>query len=291
MFTVSLSLILVSAICHATWNILAKRANDKLTFLWLQMGFTLVILGIPIFLLCPLPPKNSWIFLLLSGVLQAVYYVLLSKVYSDGDLSIVYPLLRGTAPVYVAILSFFFGIDKLSLPMFISILIVLVGIYIINLPELKRSHIIAPFKLLVTEPSTRLALLVGIIIAFYTLVDRKAVSLASPFTVLYIITALPFVLLMPLMIKRGLYKTEIKLNKISILLVGILTFAAYVLVLIAMKLTAVSFISSFREVSVVFIVIYEMAQGKKVNYKSKLLGASIIFVGILLLSYFTFICT
>ena len=144
-----------------------------------------------------------------------------------------------------------------------------------------------PFVTLVKTPATRLSFLLSLIIALYTITDKQSVSYNEPFFIFYIITVIPMLILAPMMIKRGKIKTEIKTNAVKIIIVAILTFAAYTLVLVAMKYTQASCVSSIREVSVVFVAAYTAITNKIKNIQTKITGSVIIFVGIFALSIFT----
>ncbi len=284
MIYISLLLIICSAICHATWNILAKKSVDKLSFMWLQMIVNIVLLGAPILFFFGFPPVKALPFLLMSGILQAIYYLLLAKSYTIGEVSLVYPLARGSAPMFVCLFSTILGIEHITFPMFLSILIIVFGIYTVNMRDFKKEYLFEPFYALKKYPATRFSLLSGVIIACYTIVDKMSVSNASPFVVFYIITVIPCLLLAPFMIKRGKYIEEIKQNKFRIILVALLTFAAYALVLISMKGSHVSYVSSIREISVVFVAIYYTITSKEKNWKCKIISSVLIFIGIVSLS-------
>ena len=115
---VALSLILISAIIHALWNLLMKQSRDKLAFIWWSI---LVILFIyfPLFLWylrqSSLPSQENWFWAMVSGFFQALYCVLLSFAYEQGDLSIIYPLSRGSAPIFITIGAILLLAEQLSL--------------------------------------------------------------------------------------------------------------------------------------------------------------------------------
>lgn len=283
-----LLLILFSALCHALWNIIAKNTKDKLTLLWLQMIFNAVLLTPIVFIFFKAPTLNSIPFLLLSGIFQALYYIVLSKSYECGNIALVYPLTRGSAPIFVCIFSTILGIETITFPMFISIFLIAFGIYCVNLNSISRAEILTPFKILIQDKSARLSILLGIIIGIYTIIDKQNVKLVEPIVIYYIITVIPMVILAPMLLRKDKIKKELE-NKgwIRVILVALLTLAAYLLVLFAMSMTNVSFVSSIREISVVFVTFYTAFKVKDSNWKPKFTGACIIFIGIFLLSYFS----
>lgn len=288
MNTPTLTLIFMAAIFHAIWNILLKEAKDNLTTLWLQMVISLIYL-LPFSFFCyGLPSKESLPTLIFSGLMQAVYYILLGKCYQSGNLSIVYPLTRGSAPVFVCIFSVLLGMETLTLPVLFSILLIVFGIYIVNMPAFNLKSLISPFKTLMEDSSTRLSILVGITIALYTLSDKINVQYTSPFIVYSVITLIPAVLLAPQLCKKDRIEAELLgTGKFRVLGISIFMVAAYCLVLVAMDNCNASYVSSIREVSVVFIALYTCLRSKNSNWQPKIIGSIIIFSGIVLISYLT----
>ena len=67
-------LLIASAVCHAGWNIIAKGVKGKLTFLWCQIVFAAAVMTVPVLLFCPAPKPEGYIFLAISGIMQAAYY-------------------------------------------------------------------------------------------------------------------------------------------------------------------------------------------------------------------------
>ena len=107
MTTTSFLLVLLSAVAHAAWNFLFKRANDHEAFVWwMQLGISVIFcpLAIVLFIINPIDYKG-WIFVVGTSVLHAFYFVLLARGYAHGDLSTVYPVARGTGPALVPILG------------------------------------------------------------------------------------------------------------------------------------------------------------------------------------------
>lgn len=279
-----LALVLLAALFHSVWNILAKGARNSLVLLWLQLVVNSLWLA-PALLLWGEIPEEAWPFLLLSGGLQLLYYLLLAKCYGSGNLSVVYPLTRGSAPVVVCLLSVALGIDVLTPTAFGLLLLILFGIYLVNMPTLSWKSLKAPFVTLREDPSTRLSLLVGVVIALYTLSDKMSTRYTSPLVIFAVITILPALALSPKLARWSLIREECRGGGwVRVLIVAGFTFLAYYLVLVAMGRSQASYVSSIREVSVVFVSLYAVLTGQEKNWQPKLLGAGIIFVGILLLS-------
>ena len=281
-----LTLLILSAACHASWNIIAKSAKDTLTFLWCQTAFASVALALIVPWLCPSPDPKGYIFLAVSGLMQTAYYDLLPKTYSIGEISVVYPLTRGSAPVFICIFSALLGFENITLPVFLSVLLIFAGIYIVNMNSLSAKEFTAPIRALINVPQTRLALLNGLTVAAYTISDNQSVNYTDPLMIHWIIAVIPSILMLPMITKRGCIKTEIKTNAPKIIIVSVLTFLAYFLVLVAMKYSEASYTSSVREMSVVLVAIYSAVKLKEKFPATKIIGAAAIFCGIVLLSLF-----
>lgn len=284
----TLFFILLAAVFHSIWNIMAKKSKNNLTLLWLQMLVSIVCI-LPVMILhYDMPPKEAWPTLLCSGILQAAYYFLLSKCYQIGNLSIVYPLTRGSAPVFVCLFSVLLGIESLTLPVIGALFLTVFGIYLVNMPSLSIHSLIAPFRTLKEDKSTRISGLVGITIALYTLSDKISVQYTEPLVIYFIIAVIPACILAPKIISSKTVKTElIKGGWFRVCLVSLFTFLAYYLVLYSMKDCNASYVSSIREVSVVFVTLYTSLKTKDSQWKPKVTGAVFIFLGIFLISYLT----
>src|SRR4029079_445075 len=137
----ALGLVLLAAISHATWNLLARRANEKLAFLWCSTLVTSVLfmpLGAWLLLTeAPIPPAG-WAVVALSAGLEALYYWTLAQAYRYGDLSLVYPIARGTAPILVPLLAAIFLGERLPGLAMLGIGLLALGTVVINLRGLGR---------------------------------------------------------------------------------------------------------------------------------------------------------
>lgn len=99
-----LALVLLAALLHAGWNSLIKAGADKAVEMAL-MRVAGLALALPVLAVTGLPARAAWPWLCLSGAIHFAYYYLLAKTYERGQLSVVYPVMRGVAPVLVALLG------------------------------------------------------------------------------------------------------------------------------------------------------------------------------------------
>ena len=120
-------LVLLAAVCHATWNALVKSGSDKLVLQALVIGGP-GLACLPLLFFVPPPAPESWPYLLTSTVVHQIYYVVLIYAYRSGDLSQVYPISRGTAPAMIALLALLFAGERLSGLEWLGLAILSVGI-------------------------------------------------------------------------------------------------------------------------------------------------------------------
>ena len=121
-------LLFLTAFLHSSWNILAKNSVDKHVFLCLSLwASSLIYLG-PFLYRYTAIPAIGWGFIVISGSLETVYFILLGNAYNHGEVSILYPLARGTAPLLVIVFAACFLGERISLLGFLGIILILVGI-------------------------------------------------------------------------------------------------------------------------------------------------------------------
>jgi drug/metabolite transporter (DMT)-like permease len=254
----SLGLLIGAAFLHAAVNALMKRARDKLAFTWWVLGASWV-LGAPLLLVGGPRDGTGWLLVGVSGLLEAVYFVALSRAYSLGDLSVVYPIARGSAPLFIVAWSGLFLHERPTPGGLGGILTIVLGIYLINLPSISDwSRPLSGFK----EPATRWALLTGVLISGYATVDKAGVDHVEPAAYVVLILAVGWLLLTAQWLfpgRRRALLTEIGAGKeaipgrprLRIVLGAVFGTAAYLLVLVALRSSPVSYVGSVREVSFV----------------------------------------
>src|SRR5262249_55476919 len=132
----TLALLFAAAFLHATCNALMKSAKDKLAFSWWMLGASSV-LGLPLLTVGLPQDATGWPLVLISGLLEAVYFVALSIAYTHGDLSQVYPIARGSAPLFILAWAGLFLSERPSGAGICGVLMIVLGLYLINLPSLQ----------------------------------------------------------------------------------------------------------------------------------------------------------
>lgn len=278
---IAIALLFFSAILHTTWNLLLKQTDDKYIATWWAV-LVGSLLFLPVLFFTGLPAKETWVLLVASVCIEVVYYALLSAAYTDSDFSLVYPLARGTAPAFIALWSVWFLGEALSPGGLVGLIIVVLGLLIVGGSGL----FITPEK-----PHLKgilLALTIALLISFYSAIDGAAVKQTSalPYAVLVFFLAPAFA--SPVVIKRYGWQrlTSVwKTNRNRLILIGLLTVCAYLLVLAAYSMAPISYSGAIREVSV---VLGAFAGWRFLNEKLggwRLFGSTVIFLGILVIAF------
>lgn len=132
-------LVLASAILHATWNLLAKRSQDPLAFLFLMNLATMAIYAIPfgVMLRTHPIPAAGWPFIVGTGVAHVAYYLCISQAYRHGALSLAYPISRGTGVALVPLLAIPLLGERIPMAGAIGIGFVAGGMLTMHLPSFR----------------------------------------------------------------------------------------------------------------------------------------------------------
>jgi drug/metabolite transporter (DMT)-like permease len=225
-----------------------------------------------------------WLFAAVSMTLEAIYFVLLSFAYSDHDFSLVYPVARGAAPALVVLWSFLFLREIPSTGGFIGILTIICGLVIIGATNFTQPHAGKP-----QLKGIAIALLIALVISIYTLIDGFAVKHGPALSYGLTMFMLVPVLTTPFLIRHYGWERFIKGRRIQparLILVGFLGVIAYLFALLAYSLAPVNYSEAIREVSVVMGAFAGWQfLGEKLG-KIRVLGAIVIFVGIVLIAVF-----
>jgi len=185
--------VLLGALLHASWNVLAKSGGDPLidTTLILLGGSVLAVVALP---LLPAPARESWPFIATSSVLQVAYFWLVGAAYRSGDVSLAYPLMRGTAPLLVALASGLVLGERLGGGALAGVLIICAGVLTMAASQRGRR---ADWR------TMRFALANAVVIASYTLVDGEGARRSGdPMTYTLAIFLVSCVLFVPWVARR-----------------------------------------------------------------------------------------
>lgn len=251
-----LALVLTAALLHAAWNVLAKRAQPTSTtaFVWLCSALSaLALIPAVVLLLIIAPPRHPFTlldagFVVVAAVFHATYFMLLQRGYRDGDLSLVYPLARGTGPLIASIAAIAIFGERPGLLGGTGIALIVVGIFLATGATLRSPRV---------RVSTVYGLATGAAIAAYTLWDKEAVSALAIAPILYDFgrSALQAAVMAPFVwtaSRRSATLDTWRGCRREAAGIAILSPLAYILVLFALITAPVSVVAPAREISIVF---------------------------------------
>ena len=280
----ALSLILVAAFVHASWNYLLKRSGGGTAFVYLFAVLSALIYApLVAAIIWWVQPEFGWVhygLMAASALLHTAYYMLLDRGYRSGDLSVVYPLARGSAPLITMLGAVLLLQEQPTALAVVGALLIGGGAVALTgdprkLRESGNLHAVG------------FALLTGCMIASYTLVDKLAVSawLIPPLVQDWATNVGRVVLMAPLALKaRAELAPTWRRAKKEILGVALLCPLSYFLVLTAMVFTPVSYVAPAREVSILiaaFMGTQLLAEG---NARRRLAAGAAMVAGVICLA-------
>ncbi|MBN9661046.1 MAG: EamA family transporter [Acidobacteria bacterium] len=282
----ALLLVLLSGLLHATWNLAAKRAAAGADFVILYSGLTCIVYAPAAIWYWPSLPAHigwqGWGLVALSGMLHVVYGLVLQRGYQVADLSVVYPVARGTGPMLSSLAAVLILGEHVTWASVSGLLLVVLGILGLSRPNGRAS----------AEPGARqrgilYGLATGVCIALYTVVDATSVRVVRmpPLLLDYLSNATRTLLLLPVVLHRGRHMVDAaRRHGRAALVVAVLAPMAYILVLQAMQSAPVTRVAPTREVSMLFAVLLGAAVlGERQGF-SRLVSAASIATGVITLS-------
>ena len=284
MTSLALLLVLSAAFVHATWNFLTKRAGGGTAFLWLfALLSSIIYLPLAIIVIIFQHPKIGLVelgFIFGSAALHLGYFMMLQRGYREGDLSLIYPLARGTGPTLsTAMAIIIFGERPTALAMSGAVLVIL-GVFILTggADLFKASNL---------RKSIIFGFLTGSFISGYTVWDKFSVSalLIPPLLLEYCSIITRIIILGPYAHRhwndiRRVWREHRK----ETIGVACLNPLSYLLVLFAMIFTPVSYVAPAREVSVLIAVLMGTGLLKEGFIVRRLISGSLIVLGVVTLA-------
>jgi uncharacterized membrane protein len=221
-----------------------------------------------------------------SAIFEAGYFGAIALAYRGADLSLVYPLARGTAPVLLMLWSIVFLNESLTLGGVLGILMITVGLYTVNLPRLGAWR--EPLRAL-RRVGPRWAVAAGICTSAYTAIDKVGIGYVPPLLYTYLALWMSVVLLTPWTLRlvgRAGLRAEIKSSRGGTILAGFTTLAAYGLVLLAMSRgMPAAYAGALREISVIFGAAYGVLALKEQGGPMRILGAGFVALGAVMIGF------
>jgi drug/metabolite transporter (DMT)-like permease len=251
-------LVLVAAVLHAYWNFLLKRAGGGQLFVGLSKVAEVALFA-PVFAIVGFREATAhgsqlWPLAVVGAALTLTNYVLLAKAYEHADLSFVYPVSRGAVLIFVPVLGFIVFGERLNARGYIAVGAILLGIVVM---QLRRRNPLA--KAIGAESVSGIAIVLSVLAAAaaagYTIWDKRAVRMFSPFTYFYTYTTLVGAAYGTYLVRAygaAAIREEWQRNARSIVQVGAFNTITYVLVLFALRDGVSSYVVAVRQLSVAF---------------------------------------
>jgi drug/metabolite transporter (DMT)-like permease len=284
--TVALVLVLLAALAHAGWNVLAKTASGGATFVWLfstaAAAIWLPVLAVSLVVAPGSVDLEALGFMAGSGALHALYFVLLQRGYREGDLSLVYPLARGTGPLLSTLAALVIFSERPSAMALVGGAIIVAAVLSLAGAGAGAGGAAGRRRQAVT-----FALLTGVTIASYTLWDKQAVGPLGIQPILYYwgTNVAETALLTPFVAhRREEVRRTWRAYRLQVLGVAVLSPLAYVLVLFALAHAPVSYVAPARELSILVGAVAGTTVLAEGHRRRRLLAAGAIFVGIVALA-------
>jgi len=242
--------VLLAALLHASWNAMLHSNRDRfLSMTWMSIAIAAISTLVVLFV--PWPAQAAWPYIVASGLVHIVYNVTLVRSYRRNDLAQAYPVARGSSPLLVTLGAALFAHEAIGPLHALGIVMISGGIIAIALhgQHVSRAGLLA-------------ALTTGVTIAIYTVIDGIGVRLSGGQALAYTAWMFMFYWLMPVLFVavRGLTALwepvrETPLSVGSSLIGGVVSIAAYGIVIWALQSGAMGAVSALRETSVVFAVL------------------------------------
>lgn len=287
MTPLALGLVLAAALLHATWNLLAKRARGGAEFVWLFATLTLIAYApaVVVYVLL-VHPALLWVqvgFAAASSVIHVAYFVTLQRGYRLGDLSLVYPLARGSGPALATLLAVTVLGERPGALGLAGAGLVVLSVFVLSGGALAGGGAGAPRQ----RAAVLLGLTTGLFIAFYTVWDGYAVGHlgAAPLLFSYLSEGGRAVLLLPLAWRgRAAVRSAWRESRREAIGIALLSPLAYILVLTAMTFTPISLVAPAREISILVGTLLGTRLLAEGHGAQRLLGAAGMVAGVTLLA-------
>jgi drug/metabolite transporter (DMT)-like permease len=278
--SLAVTLVILSGFIHAIWNLFTKRSINKSVFLW-HCQWVAIVVFIP-FVLMELKvihsvPAAGWLLILVSMTLHGVYVLLLAKAYSIGDMSQVYPIMRGTSPLIVPIIGVLLLSEHLKLLGWVGIISIVAGIFLVGDIRTKGRWSISNRVII-------LAFMVGIMITSYTVIDKLSLQYVPAFTLNMASNIGNLLALTYITIQSKAIKHEWTMNWKTILFGGILAPGGYILFLKALELMPVSQLAPMREIGTVFATLMGVFILQEPQGRNRIIASILITIGIIMLA-------
>ena len=279
-------LILFSAVIHSIWNIQLKKSNDPITYI-----IAIAIVGWVIFtpyaiyrLFNSSISTETFLFTFSSFLIHFLYFLFLGRAYSKFELSVVYPIARGLSVFLIPIYGILILNEDMTFQAIAGCCLIILGIIMtgsISIGDVTNRD----KRNLFIKGGVFSAILIGIIISLYSLVDKQASSGIDPFLFVWI-TDTSAVILGIRFFRNSNFRKHFTKENIRLIIPGVFQFSSYAIVIYAYSSTMLSYAGTFREIGTVFGAIFAKIFLKEEFGRKKMLGILLIVLGAFLISIF-----
>ena len=278
----ALALVLSSAVIHASWNFLSKRVQGGAGFVWLvSCGTFILYTPLALIMMTTSPMDASYLgWIAVSAGLHIVYFILLNRGYRTGDMSLVYPLARGTGPMLSTTAAIVFLGERPTVIAVFGAALIGVGVIILTMNPDKLKNID-------TRSALGYALLTGVVIAMYTLWDKQAVSaiMIPPLLFDWGNNTMRMGFMTPYaLFHREEIRHHLRTHPREIFGVALLSPLSYILVLTALTFSPVSYIAPAREISILIGTLMGTQLLSEGDSRRRLTASTVMLVGIVALA-------
>ena len=277
-----LALIAVAALIHASWNFVLKRvATDRYVVLWWSLIVSTVLL-IPAFFWKTGVSMAVLPYAIISALIETAYIGALAVAYGLSDFSSVYPIARGSAPLFVACWSLLFLGESITRYGALGLAVIVLGLMIVGSSSLWSTKVAS-----VSQSSIWLSLLIALFISGYSVIDGAAVKFSNPFQYLALVFGLIVIFAYPVILFRSGFQVigeTWKRYRRPILLIGAGNLGGYGIVMYVFSVGQISYAGAIREMSVIFAALMGWLWLDEDFGLVRVIGATLIFTGIVVIA-------
>jgi drug/metabolite transporter (DMT)-like permease len=285
----ALALIIIAAVLHASWNVIAKVSKNMIALMW--WATILATFGYGAWLL-----SGSGIFLntssilpfLVSAVAETGYFVTLVRGYAQGDLSLVYPISRGSAPVFAVVWGVILLGEELPWFGYLGILLMVIGVFVASLPDSSVGGGFGRVTSWFRNRAAVWALASAIFISIYSVTDKIAVAGTPPLVYnWWVFMGNTILWALPAWRRSRITANfnELRTNWLSVVAAGVMMVTAYAAALGALALTSASYVVAGRGFSVIIGAFFGSVLLKESFGTSRLVGAGFMVSGLVLIAF------
>lgn len=240
-----LPLVLLAAVFHATWNALLKASENPLALATRAVSWGTVVSLPPVAVAWvvagrPVLPLAGWLLALASALLELFYFITLSTAYRRGELSVVYPIARGTAPLLAVLVGLVLLGERIHATAGLGVVALIVGIWAVRRPSAAGAALWP-------------ALVTGVMIAAYTSLDRIGVRLGPPWIYGWLLWLFGAIFLIAYTTVRRVPGSRLTNEPKLSITVGVLMTAAYFMILFALSVAPLAIVAPLRESAIVLV--------------------------------------